>query len=672
MANHLLNETSQYLLQHAHNPVDWRPWSDQALREAREEDKPIFLSIGYSACHWCHVMAHESFEDPAVASFLNDHFISIKVDREERPDLDRIYMAAVQSITGQGGWPLSAFLTPEGEPFFGGTYFPPMPRPGLPAFIDLLRLIAQAWEQRRDEVLREGRQMMEALKKQYQAPDRQEGTSLQTATLHEAYEKLEREFDRENGGWGQAPKFPQPMVLEFLLRYYNTEREPQALTMVVRTLESMARGGIYDQIGGGFHRYSVNENWSVPHFEKMLYDNAQLARIYLHTWQLTGLTFFRTIAEEILDYVAREMRTSDGGFASSQDADSEGEEGKFYLWTTDEIRKILGNDADSFLIAHGVSGRDPSQARFVIKYTAGLDDRPTHAAYREKLLRIRGERVKPTRDDMVIVSWNGLMLAAFAEAGRALHRNDFKEMALCNAELLAAELQTAEGRISHSWTTGTVGIEGVLDDYANLSEGFIELYQTTFDERWILAAHQLATTVVGHFSAPGGGFFDTADDAEALIVRPRGLEDTSTPSGNAMAVYVLLRMAEFLGEPNYSTLAAASLGAIQPLLSKNPRSFAQWLISLHYAVSNHRTVVVVGDINDPTIQAVIETANTENRPLTLVGLRSPSDNAPITAFLRGKEAVDGGSTVYVCAGSICQPPITDPSQFSAALDGDCQ
>jgi len=671
MANHLLEETSQYLLQHADNPVDWYPWCDEAFGKALDENKPVFLSIGYSACHWCHVMAHESFEDPTVAAFLNEHFISIKVDREERPDLDQIYMTAVQAMTGQGGWPLSVFLTPDREPFYGGTYFPPAQRSGLPAFIDVLRLIAQAWQQRPYDLRRDSIRMVEALKQQYQAPNRLEHSSLQSATLDEAYEKLKRDFDHEHGGWGQAPKFPQPMVLEFLLRYYYTQGKSQAISMVIHTLESMARGGMYDQIGGGLHRYSVNRDWSIPHFEKMLYDNAQLARVYLHAWQLTDLPFFRTIAEETLDYVAREMVLPEGGFASSQDADSEGEEGKFYLWKPEEIHGALESAAESFLAAYGVFEQSILEGRSVLRYLGDLDDRPAHASSRDKLLHVRSHRVNPARDDKVIVSWNGLTLAAFAEAGRSLNRQDYIALAARNAEFLTAKLRAAKGRVSHSWAGGVVGIEGMLPDYVNLIEGLIELYQATFDERWVLAARQLAAMVVKHFIAPGGGFFDMADDAEALIVRPRELQDTSTPSGNAMAVYVLLRLSQLLVESRYSALATDSIRPIPPLLSKHPLAFAQWPISLHAALSKHREVAIVGDGKDPATRAFIEIARTGYRPLTLAGLRSSPNGSSTIPFLKGKQTLDGKPTVYVCSGSVCQPHTTDPSQLSAILDSQC-
>ncbi len=414
MPNRLANETSPYLLQHADNPVDWYPWGEEALQKAEDEDKPIFLSIGYSACHWCHVMAHESFEDEEVAEILNRHFVSIKVDREERPDLDRIYMSAVQAMTGRGGWPMSVFLTPEGQPFYGGTYFPPQPRHGMPSFADVLLAVADGWRNRRRELVASGQALVAAIERQSAVREDVKREDVKRETLESALENLWRRFDRSHGGWGEGPKFPQPMALEFLLRYHHTTGDALALRMVTQTLETMARGGMYDQLGGGFHRYAVDDRWLVPHFEKMLYDNAQLARVYLHAWQVTGEPFYRTIAEETLDYVAREMTDPEGGFYSTQDADSEGEEGKFFVWTPDEIRDLLGQEAEAFMAAYGVSERGNFEGRNILEYVGHLSQRTELAEARRKLFEAREQRVHPERDEKVLTSWNGLMLAAFA------------------------------------------------------------------------------------------------------------------------------------------------------------------------------------------------------------------------------------------------------------------
>jgi hypothetical protein len=453
VSNRLASESSPYLLQHADNPVDWYPWGEDALQKAAAEDKPIFLSIGYSACHWCHVMAHESFEDERTAAIMNEHFVNVKVDREERPDLDRIYMSAVQALTGRGGWPMSVFVTPEGQPFYGGTYFPPTPRYGMPAFSDVLLAVADAWRNRRQELEEGGRSLVAALDQQMAVGLSPNFEALKPETAESAFQTLGRQFDRVHGGWGGAPKFPQPMALEFLLRYHHSTGDPQALHVVSRTLEAMARGGMYDQLGGGFHRYSVDDHWLVPHFEKMLYDNAQLARMYLHAWQVTGDPFYRTITEETLDYVVREMTDSAGGFYSTQDADSEGEEGKFFLWAPDEIRAVLGDQAHRFIEAYGVTERGNFEGRNILELKGGLEEREALVEARRRLFEARETRIHPGRDDKVLTSWNGLMLAAFAEAARALGRDDYRLVAERNAEFVLSELRTSDGRLYHVWKT---------------------------------------------------------------------------------------------------------------------------------------------------------------------------------------------------------------------------
>jgi uncharacterized protein YyaL (SSP411 family) len=554
MPNRLASETSPYLLQHAGNPVEWYPWGEEALRTAREQDKPIFLSIGYSACHWCHVMAHESFEDERVAQIMNEHFVNIKVDREERPDLDQIYMAAVQALTGSGGWPMSVFLTPEGEPFYGGTYFPPQPRYGMPSFPQVLTAIAQAWDTRREELVRGGRQLAQALQEQTSAASATRDAALEPETLHAAYQVLTRQFDAQNGGWGGAPKFPQPMVLEFLLRYHAITGNEQALEMVTKTLDKMARGGMYDQLGGGFHRYSVDDHWLVPHFEKMLYDNAQLARVYLHAWQVTGDLFYRTIVEETLDYVAREMRGPEGGFYSTQDADSEGEEGKFFVWTGGEIRRVLGDEAESFMAAYGVKpggnweGKNILALQEAAPLGGTLKERAALAPARARLFSARQARVHPGRDEKVLTSWNGLMLAAFAEAaaafvlagtlspGASTQGERYRRIAEENAEFLLHHLQTDSGRLFHTWKDqgkeGQAKVDGFLEDYAHLAEGLLALYGATFHPRWYQAAHNIVDAAIAHFWVPSNasgiaGFYDTASDSEKLITRPRDLQDNA-------------------------------------------------------------------------------------------------------------------------------------------------
>jgi len=684
MANRLANETSPYLLQHADNPVDWYPWSEKALEKAKAEDKPIFLSIGYSACHWCHVMAHESFEDADTAAVMNAHFVNVKVDREERPDLDRIYMSAVQALTGHGGWPMSVFLTPEGQPFYGGTYFPPTPRYGNPAFIDVLKAVNDAWQNRRQELLEGGKQLVAAVERQMMVAENAKRTDLDQETLEVAFQNIARGFDRTHGGWGDAPKFPQPMTLELLLRTHHTTGDPQARQMVTHTLDAMARGGMYDQLGGGFHRYSVDNRWLVPHFEKMLYDNAQLARVYLHAWQVTGEPFYRAIAEETLDYVAREMLSPEGGFYSTQDADSEGEEGKFFLWTLDEIQALLGNEADRFMEVHGVTERENFEGKTILELKGTLEERRALTEARRKLFEAREQRIHSGRDEKVLTSWNGLMLAAFAEAARVLGRDDYRQIAENNARFLLTELKTTKGRLYHTWKAcperrpepvegrepkarsrrnGVAKVNGYLEDYTHLTEGLIELYQTTFDPRWYLAAKDLVDAMINHFSAPDGGFYDTSDDHETLITRPRELQDNATPSGNGMAALVLQRLAGLAVEPRYAELAQRSLSAMQPLLGQYPLGFAQWLQALHYTLARPREIAIVGDATSPEVHALLNAcAGYHPHQITAVGAVA---DVPL---LQDREQIEGQATAYVCIDLACRPPVTEPEALRALLE----
>jgi len=676
ISNHLANETSPYLLQHADNPVDWYPWSEEALQKARTEDKPIFLSIGYSACHWCHVMAHESFEDERVAAILNEHFVSIKVDREERPDLDRIYMGAVQAMTGSGGWPMSVFLTPEGQPFYGGTYFPPKRRYGMSSFTDVLLGIADAWQNRRQELVESGRRLVAAIEQQSAISGDLEPETLSPETLNTAFENLWQRFDRTHGGWGDAPKFPQPMAPEFLLRYHHTTGDPLALRMVTQTLDAMARGGMYDQLGGGFHRYSVDDHCLVPHFEKMLYDNAQLASVYLHAWQVTGEPFYRTIAEEILDYVVREMTDGStglttgpsGGFYSTQDADSEGEEGKFFVWTPSEIRDLLGQEAEAFMAAYGVTERGNFEGQNILEYVGHVSQRTELAEARRKLFTAREQRAHPGRDEKVLTSWNGLMLAAFAEAARALNRDDYRQVAERNAGFLLSELRREDGRLYRTWKEGEAKINGYLEDYTHLVLGLLELYQTTFEPRWYLAARELAEVMIEHFSAPDGGFFDTSDDHEELITRPRELQDNAVPSGNAMAALGLLRLVGLAVEPRYAELAHRSLIQMQPMLGRYPLGFGQWLIALDCALSHPHEIAIVGDPEAADTRALLDVCTIGYRPHQIVALGAPDSEASAVPLLQGRGQIEGRATAYVCIDFACRPPVTDPAALRALLE----
>ena len=681
--NRLIDETSPYLLQHADNPVDWYPWGEEALHLAREAGKPIFMSIGYSACHWCHVMAHESFEDERVAAILNAHFVSIKVDREERPDLDRIYMSAVQTMTGSGGWPMSVFLTPEGTPFYGGTYFPPTPRHGLPSFAQILHAVVDAWRNRRGELEAAGQKLVDAIRQQGQADASPSSgrTDLDRSTLHAAFGALQRRFDQAHGGWGQAPKFPQPMALEFLLRYHRLTAETGALDMAVQTLKAMARGGMYDQLGGGFHRYSVDDQWLVPHFEKMLYDNAQLARVYLHTWQVTGNAFFRTITQEILDYVVREMTGPAGGFYSTQDADSEGEEGKFFVWTPEEFHALLGDEADAFMAAYGVTPAGNFEGKNILEFVGDLEQHSALVEARRKLHAIREERVHPGRDEKVLTSWNGLMLAAFAEAARALNRDDgsralaasYRQVAERNADFLLREVRQENGRLLHSWKDGDARLNGYLEDYSYLIEGLLELYQTTFEPRWFVAAQELAETMIDRFQSPDGGFFDTSDDHEALITRPRDLQDNATPSGGAMAATGLLKLAGLTSDPHPVDIAHQALAQVQPaagegLLSQHPLAFSQWLQALSFSLAQPREIAIAGDPDAAGTQALLRVVREGYRPFQVVALGAPRPEGAEVPLLQDRGLVEGQAAAYVCRNSTCQAPVVEPQRLQALLE----
>ena len=668
MPNRLAHESSPYLLQHADNPVQWYPWGEDALRQAQAEDKPIFLSIGYSACHWCHVMAHESFEDEQVAAILNEHFVSIKVDREERPDLDRIYMSAVQAMTGRGGWPMSVFLTPQGQPFYGGAYFPPTRRYGMPSFTDVLLAVANGWRNRRQDLVESGQQLVEVIERQSGLAESTDPAELQPDTLAAALENIWRSFDRTHGGWGSAPKFPQPMVLEFLLRTHHTTGDALALEMVTQTLEAMARGGMYDQLGGGFHRYAVDERWLVPHFEKMLYDNAQLARVYLHGWQVTGNPFFRTIAEETLDYVRREMTDAVGGFYSAQDADSEGVEGKFFVWTGDDVRDVLGKEAEAFIAAYGVKPGGNWEGQNILEFVGHMGQREELAAARRKLFAAREERVHPGRDDKVLTSWNGLMLAAFAEAARTLGRDDYRRVAERNADFLLRELRREDGRLLHSWKNGEARFNGYLEDHTHLIEGLLELYQTTFEPQWFVAAQELAETMIEHFSAADGGFFDTSDDHETLITRPRDLQDNATPSANAMAATTLLKLAGFTNDLRYVDIVHRALAQMQPMLAQYPLGFGQWLQALAYALSQPREIAIVGEPEAADTRALLSIVRSGYRPFQVVALGAPNPASSPVSLLQDRGLVDGRSAAYVCRNQTCQAPVAEAEDLRELLE----
>lgn len=659
MPNRLVSETSPYLRQHAENPVDWYPWGEEALEKARREEKPIFLSIGYAACHWCHVMAHESFEDPQIAALLNEHFVPVKVDREERPDLDAIYIQAVQMLTGSAGWPLSVFLTPDGHPFFGGTYFPPVPRSGMPSFRDVLLAVAGAWRDRRVEILEGSAQIADAIRRPMATYPVQE--DLNPETLEEAVRRLQAEFDPLHGGWGSAPRFPQPMALEFLLRRHAAG-DSRALPMIVQTLEAMARGGLYDQLGGGFHRYSVDDRWLVPHFEKMLYDNAQLARVYLHAFQVTGIPLFRAVAEETLDFLLREMTDPAGGFYATLDADSEGEEGKFYLWTAQEIRAALGPEADRFIALYDVTSEGNFEGKNILTFVGTWEERVATADLRRRLWEVRERRIRPARDEKVLASWNGLALAAFADGARILEREDSRAAAEKSALFLLENLRRPDGRLWHAWTEGQARVAGFLDDYTHLADGLLALYQATFDPRWYRAAADLMESVRAPFAAPVG-FYDTADDHESLIVRPRNLQDNAVPSGNAMAAFVLLQLAGLSGDIGLAEEARRSLGEVQMMAARYPLAFGMWLIALDYALADPWEIAVVGNPEAEDTRVLLE-ALSGYRPHQVLAVGLPGTPVPLLA---DRPMLEGRATAYLCRGGVCREPVTDPVRLRAIL-----
>jgi uncharacterized protein YyaL (SSP411 family) len=624
--NRLAAETSPYLLQHAGNPVDWYPWGSEALARARDEDRPILLSIGYSACHWCHVMERESFEDAETARLMNEHFVCVKVDREERPDLDAVYMDAVVALTGQGGWPMTVFVTPDGEPFFGGTYFPPESRYGMPAFREVLVAVADAWREKRGDVSASAAQLVEHLRSATRTRADEELADLDVAVAN-----LSAGFDPSWGGWGRAPKFPPAATLELLLR--RGERE-----MTEKTLDGMALGGMYDLVGGGFHRYSVDARWLVPHFEKMLYDNAQLAVAYLHGWLALGKERYREVVSETLEYVLRELALEGGGLASAQDADTDGVEGLTFTWAP-------GEGAPEELLQPFEDGR------FVLR--GGLD-----AAARARLFELRGRRPKPARDDKAIASWNGLALAALAECGRFLGRADWLEAARNLAEFLLGPLSTGEGRLRRTWRDGSAKGMGYLDDYANVANGLYELHVATGELRWLEEAHRLALLAVELFADhEDGGFFQTSRDAEQLVVRRKDFDDHPVPSGNSMLAYVLLRLARIYGNDELEERAVATLKLAGRAIERMPSAFGWALVALDLHLAPRRELAIVG----PRDSEIARGALARWEPTTVVAF-GPSEDVPLLA---GKTLVDGRPAVYECERFACRAPVVEPNGLAA-------
>jgi uncharacterized protein YyaL (SSP411 family) len=682
MPNLLAGETSPYLLQHANNPVDWMPWSGDALARAKLLDRPIFLSIGYAACHWCHVMERESFEDEATARVLNDRFVSIKVDREERPDLDSIYMGAVQAMTGSGGWPMSVFLTPDGQPFYGGTYFPNEPRHGMPAFRQVLEGVAEAWRTQRNEVTAAGQRLVAALVQQAQSVTAGGEVVIDSAFFEAVNAALDAGFDTRNGSWGGAPKFPQPMTLEYLLRRLAAgDRRPGAIVRL--TLDKMADGGIRDQLGGGFHRYATDARWLVPHFEQMLYDNAQLARVYLHASRQfsadEGGDRYREVAVGVLEYLLRELRREDGAFAASQDADTDGVEGLSFTWSAEETREVLGEEAAAaFAQAYGVTDNGNWEGVTILSRVWDASNEPPRrddpaleaslAASRAALLRHRSGRPQPARDDKALAAWNGLAIAAFAEAGRLLAEDRYTAAAVAAAETIVEGLLAEDGSLKRSWKDGRAVGASVLEDYSHLAEGLLALYETTFDERWFVLARRLVDRILDRFEDPAGGFFDTADDHERLITRPKDPQDNAVPSGGAMAATVLLRLAAFTGEGRYRDAAERAIGTVAQFMTRYPTGFAQWLVAASFAAGDCVEVAIVGDPTDAATQELLGPVWSEWRPFQVLAVAS-ADAAPASAIplLHDRPAIDGRPTAYVCRDFVCSLPVTTVDRLNEQL-----
>jgi len=680
MPNRLAAETSPYLLQHKDNPVDWYPWGEEAFEKARREDKPILLSVGYSACHWCHVMAHESFEDPDIASLMNELYVNVKVDREERPDVDAVYMQAVQSLTGSGGWPMTVFLTPQGEPFFGGTYYPPEDRHGLPAFSRVLTSIHQVYRSRRGDVAKAAAQV----KSQLEALSALKPGAhvLSESVLRGALAGIAASYDAQDGGFARAPKFPQPMTLEFLLRCHKRFGDEAALRMAEHTLRRMALGGMYDQAGGGFHRYSTDARWLVPHFEKMLYDNGLLARAYLDAYRVTGDAFYRRICEETLDYVLREMTHPDGGFYSAQDADSEGQEGKFFTWHADELRALLGEDAALLMDYWGVTPEGNFEGKNVLSVPVpdaefaarhGLAEaelRRKVEAARARLYQARERRIRPGRDEKVLTAWNGIMMRSFAEAGAALGSAAYAGAAVRNADFILANL-FEEGRLLRSWKDGRARVKGYLEDYALLADGLLAVYQVTFEGRYLRRALDLAGEMVRLFWDDSvQGFFDTGADQEALVARPRDFFDNATPSGHSVAADVLLRLAALTGDADMERRALSVLRTLVPVAERAPLGFGRLLGALDFYLSPRRELAIVWRGSMDEAKALLAVAYAAFRPnLVLAGARQ-GEGADMTPLLAGRTALDGRPAAYVCERFACQLPVAEPEDLRRQLDGE--
>jgi hypothetical protein len=662
--NRLANEASPYLLQHANNPVDWFPWGAEALAKAKSDERPIFLSIGYAACHWCHVMERESFEDEQTAAFLNAHFVPIKVDREERPDLDGIYMDAVQSMTGQGGWPLSAFLTPEGRPFFAGTYFPKEPAHGMPSFRQVLEAIDESWRERRDDVERQGRRVVEAISRTSSIAGSQE--PLTDAISAEAFGNLRRAFDARWGGFGTAPKFPQPMTLEFVMRM-AVRGTPDALEMLTTTLDRMAAGGMYDQVGGGFARYSTDATWHVPHFEKMLYDNAQLAQLYTRAWQITRDDRYKRIATGTLEYLLREMQHADGGFFSSQDADSEGVEGRFFVWSWDELVELVGEDAGR---AFGATPEGNWEGTNVLWLPDGGEPQEVDLSEaRRRLFESRERRTRPETDDKVLTAWNAMAVQALAEAGRAFEQPSFVEAAERCAGFLWSHLRRDDGRLLRSWRRGRPGRPGFCDDHGLLVAALLTLHATTARSMWFERAAQVARSLVELFhDRDRGGFFQTGSDNDPLVLRPKELYDNAVPSGNSVAADVLQRLSLLTGDPGLERAGVSGVRLVRDVLGRAPTAFGHALGALDLYLGPSREIAIVGDPDAEETRLLLnEVTAARFLPNAVIAVAPPGRVPDGLTLLEGRPQVDGAPTAYVCERFACKMPVTRPEDLREQL-----
>ena len=682
MPNQLANETSPYLLQHQDNPVNWYPWGETALERARSEDKPIFLSIGYSACHWCHVMEHESFESEAIATILNQHFVSIKVDREERPDLDQIYMAAVQMISGRGGWPMSVFLTPDLQPFFGGTYWPPEARMGMPGFDHVLHSVLDAWNNRRDVAVEQAAELTRRIAAMSDA-ETDDTATIDYELIRSAAVKLEQAFDFSHGGFGNAPKFPHSMNLQVLLRVWRREPKEGILRMVHLNLDKMAHGGIYDHLAGGFARYSVDARWLVPHFEKMLYDNGLLASIYLEAYLANKNEHYKQVVCETLDYILHYMTDAKGGFHSTEDADSEGEEGKFYVWTPEEIKQVLGPDrAAKFCYVYDVTEEGNFEGKNILNLPKTIEQSAQLKGWdllelaaelkgsREELLRVRDQRIRPSKDDKVLVSWNGLMIDAMAKAGAAFAEPRFVNAARCAATFILEQMRNGEGRLWHTYRNGQAKLSAYLDDYTCFANSLISLYEATFDESWIQYAIDLMNIVLNRFRDEQGAFYFTADDHEQLIARTRDLFDSSVPSGSGMAAYTLIRLGRLTARHDYVDTGRSILKSAIHIMRESPTGAGQMLLAADLLLSPAYEIVLLGGSNQHENERLLQALRTRFLPSTVVAYRDRCDDRPasvLDAVFEGRKA-GAEPSCFICEGSTCQEPIIGVNRILQRLD----